>query len=299
MIGYNYNPMSKKILMTGITGFLGSNLAKALLNKGYDIIALKRKSSSLHSIESILSKISLYDTDNLDFSIPFRDHGKIDFVIHTATCYGRSGETVNEIFEANTAFPLKILSEACIAGVDTFINTDTILDKYLNLYSLSKNQLLEWGQFFSIHNKIHFINMRLEHFYGMGDDDTKFATHIIKSCLENVPELKLTIGEQKRDFIYIDDVVNAYMIILEKKNLMTGLFMEFDVGSGHVVSIKQFVDTVHKISNSRTNLLFGSLPYRQGEVMHSNADIKPLKKLGWACKTTLEEGLKLVINGYR
>jgi CDP-paratose synthetase len=286
--------MGKKILITGITGFLGSHLAKALLAKGYEIIALKRESSSFHRIESILSKITFYDIEDLDFSVPFKEH-KIETVIHTATCYGRNGETISEIFEANTAFPLRLLNEASLAGVSTFINTDTILDKYLNIYSLSKNQLLEWGQFFSIHNKIHFTNMRLEHLYGPDDDDSKFTTYVIKSCLENIPELRLTLGEQKRDFIFIDDVVSAYIILLEMIDNYQECFMEFDVGSGHSVTIREFVETVHQISHSSTNLLFGALPYRIGEVMFSNANIGPLNKLGWTCKTSLEQGLKFVI----
>ena len=61
-----------------------------------------------------------------------------------------------------------------------------------------------------------FINMRLEHFYGPGDADSKFTAHVMNSCLRNVPELKLTLGEQRRDFFYIEDVVSAYLIILEK-----------------------------------------------------------------------------------
>ena len=284
--------------MTGITGFLGSHLAKELISNGYDIIALKRKSSSLKSIETILDNIILYDIEDLDFSIPFTVHGKIDTVIHTATCYGRNNETPNEVFEANTAFPLKLISTACSTGVETFINTDTILDKYLNLYSLSKKQLLEWGRFFSIHNKIHFANMKLEHFYGPHDDDSKFTSYVINSCIENVPELKLTLGEQKRDFIFIDDVVNAYMILLQKKDQFSDYFMEFDVGSGYSVSIREFVETVHQMTNSKTNLIFGALPYRKGEVMSSHANIEPLKRLGWTCEKSLEEGLKYVINSY-
>jgi len=241
----------------------------------------------------------LYNIENLDYSVPFNAHGKIDAVIHTSTCYGRHGETPSEVFEANTGFPLRLLDAASATGVGIFINTDTILDKYLNLYSLSKNQLLEWGRFFCMHNKIRFINMRLEHFYGPGDEASKFTTHVINSCLRNVPELKLTLGEQKRDFIYIDDVVSAYLIILEKLGQFPDLFNEFHVGSGAAVSIRDFVEKVHHITGSKTQLAFGSLPYRKGEVMSSHANVEPLAKLGWFCKTNLEQGLNLVMEGYK
>jgi CDP-paratose synthetase len=291
--------VKKTILLTGATGYLGSCLAKALISKGHKLIILKRKNSSLLRIKSIIQMVDFYNTENLDYSVPFNAHGKIDAVIHTATCYGRRGETPIEVLEANIEFPLRLMDAAKVAGVRIFINTDTILDKYLNLYSLSKSQLLEWGKFFSINNKMFFVNMRLQHFYGPGDEDSKFTMYVMNSCLKNVPELKLTLGEQKRDFIYIDDVISAYLIILEKLEGFPDFFNEFHVGSGSAVSIREFVEKVHHLTQSQTHLAFGCVPYRKGEVMSSRANIEALVKLGWFCKTNLEEGLKLVIESYK
>ena len=287
----------KKILITGITGFLGSKLAIELVNNGYEVIALKRKSSSLARIECIEKDVQLYNIEELDYANVFEAHSEIDVVIHTATAYGRNNESPWEIFEANTGFPLKLLDAASNANVKKFINTDTILDKYLNLYSLSKNHLLEWGKFYSMKNKIEFINLRLEHFYGSGDDDSKFTSFVINKCIANEDILQLTPGEQKRDFIYIDDVVSAYMTVLEKTNIKKNKwFDEYDVGSGNSVTIKEFVQTVHRLTNSKIQLNFGALPYRKSEVMISSAEIKGLLDLGWACKYNLEEGLMLTIN---
>jgi len=291
--------MKKRILLTGVTGFLGSHLAKALLADGYEVVALKRKSSLLGKVESIVSDIIFFDIERLDFDQLFRDCGKIDAIIHTATCYGRNNESVSEIFSANTEFPLRLLDTGSRAGVELFLNTDTILDKYLNLYALSKNQFLQWGKFFSKQGKIRFGNIRLEHFYGPDDDPTKFTAHVINSCLNNIPELKLTKGEQKRDFIYIEDVVSAYMVLLEKMDSFDSPFVEFDVGSGKSVSIREFVETAHRLASSETHLAFGAIPYRQGEMMHSEADISSLIALGWQCRYDIEAGLKQVIEHER
>lgn len=287
--------MKKRILLTGVTGFLGSHLAKEFLATGNQVVALKRKASSLVRLKSVIHEIDFFDVEELNFDRMFVDCGKIDAIIHTATCYGRNNESVTEIFAANTEFPLRLLDAGSRAGVDVFFNTDTILDKYLNLYALSKNHLLQWGMFFSIHEKIRFANIRLEHFYGPDDDPTKFSSYIINNCLGNAQELRLTKGEQRRDFIYIDDVVSAYMVLLEKMDCLSGPFEEFDVGSGCSVPIKEFVKSVHRITNSKTYLNFGALPYREGEVMHSEADITKLAGLGWKCRYDLETGLKKVI----
>ena len=71
------------------------------------------------------------------------------------------------------------------------------------------------------------------------------------------------------------------------------------MGSGAAVSIRDFVEKVHHITGSQTQLAFGSLPYRKGEVMSSHANVEPLAKLGWFCKTNLEQGLNLVMEGYK
>ena len=285
----------KKILITGATGFLGSHLAIFLFAAGYEVIALKRKSSSLRRFELIVPGIVFIDIEALDFEKLFRDYGKIEIIIHTATCYGRNNESLSEIFAANTEFPLRLLDVGSRAGVELFLNTDTILDKYLNLYALSKNQFLQWGKFFAKQGNIRFGNIRLEHFYGPDDDLTKFSAHVINSCLHNLPELKLTAGEQKRDFVYIDDVISAFMIILEKMGHSDTEFFEFDVGSGHSISIREFVETVHRLTASHTHLAFGAIPYREDEVMLSEADISGLTAFGWQCLNNIEVGLAKVI----
>jgi len=291
--------VKKTIILTGATGYLGSCLAKALIAKGHKLIILKRKNSSLFRIKKIIPMIVSYNIENLDYSVPFKAHGKIDAVIHTATCYARDGETTTEVLEANIKFPLRLMDAAQADGVSTFINTDTILNKNLNLYSLSKKQLLEWGKYFSIHNEMFFVNMKLEHFYGPEDKDSKFIMHVINSCIKNVPELKLTLGEQRRDFIYIEDVISAYLVILDKLEIFTDFFNEFHIGTGTAISIRDLTEKIHFITNSQTNLAFGNLPYRKGEVMISEANIEPLLELGWSCKTNLEEGLKLVIESFK
>jgi CDP-paratose synthetase len=286
--------MKKKVLITGITGFLGSKIAIELVNNNYEVIGLKRKTSSLHRINIIEKKLQLYDIEVVDYKELFFNHSSIDFIIHTATAYGRNNETPWQIFEANTGFPLKLLDAASNANVKKFINTDTILDKYLNLYSLSKNHLLEWGKFYSKQNKIKFINMRLEHFYGCDDDNTKFTSYVINRCLENKYHLDLTAGEQKRDFIYIDDVISAYIMVMENANDNIW-FDEYEVGSGISISIKEFVQIVYNLTNSKIDLNFGALPYRVDEVMNSSAEITKLIKLGWTCKHSLKEGLSKTI----
>ncbi len=100
--------MKKKILITGVTGFLGSHLAKALLIAGYEVVAIKRKSSSLNRVEAISKDITFFDIEGTDLDKFFQICSNINTIIKTATCYGRNNESVSEIFTANAEFLLRL-----------------------------------------------------------------------------------------------------------------------------------------------------------------------------------------------
>jgi nucleoside-diphosphate-sugar epimerase len=127
--------------------------------------------------------------------------------------------------------------------------------------------------------------------YGPSDDPSKFTTHVLNTCHRNEPTLKLTPGEQKRDFIYIDDVVSAYSTLIEQRTKLS-IVVDIEVGSGIAPTIREFVLSIHKLTASKTELQFGALPYRPNEPMYLKADISQMKSLGWQPKFNLELGLR-------
>jgi len=280
-------------LLTGATGYLGSHLLKELLKDGHKVVILKRSTSNTHRIDECLDKVIFYDLDTDKIEDPFLMDAPFDAVIHTATCYGRKGESLSDIIESNLLFPLKLLELASDGGAGLFINTDTSLPRELNTYALSKKQFAEWGQRLHGAGKIRWINMVIEHFYGPGDDETKFLTWLVRSCLINVPEIHLTKGEQRRDFIHVKDVVRAFQTVLCAQSPEQSV--EYAVGYGESVTVRYFAEMVHRLSSSRSLLRFGAVPYRADEEMESCADISALIALGWSPKIGLEDGLKKTI----
>lgn len=284
------------ILLTGATGFLGSFLLERLLSVGYSVVVLKRSTSNTRRINHLLGLARCYEIDRADFNRPFEEQ-KIDAVIHVATHYGRGVATVQDIVETNLMFSLKLLESAALFNVSTFINTDTLLPKGLNHYTVSKKQFVEWLHRFDA--QIQIINLRLEHMYGPNDDDSKFVTWLIRQLICNVPSIDLTEGKQKRDFIYIDDVVDAYMLMLDQSKEFER-FSEFDVATGTQIMMKEFVDKIYEkyslISPIQTKLNFGARSYRKGELMEVEENLDPIYNLGWSPKISLDEGIDRVID---
>ena len=295
-VKFNYlSQLMQTILLTGATGYLGSQIANAFVCAKHRVAILTRKNSNLSRINSLLPNLQVFNLeDGLDK--PFRILGKVHAVVHTATCYGRKGETPLAVFEANTVFPLRLLEIATNFGADSFFNTDTVLNEYINTYSLSKHQFAEWGKSFASEGAIKFINIQLEHFYGPGDDAQKFTSYVIRSCLNNLSEIKLTAGEQSRDFVHVDDVVRAYTCLVDKATKLDSGYHNCGVGSGQSVSLKEFVNKIHRLTNSRSKLMFGALPYRKYELLQSQADTSLLEEIGWNCQLSLEQGLEQTID---
>ena len=283
----------KIILLTGGTGYLGSKILKQLVDNGYNIILLKRSFSNPVRIKEYINNITFYNIDLTPLETIFSEN-TIDTIVHCATNYGRGENDPLQVIEANLVLPLKLLELGKKYHVKSFINTDTILDKRINYYSLSKKQFKDW--LFVYKQDYTCINVALEHFYGSGDDETKFVTYIVHNLLKNVDRIDLTKGEQKRDFIYIDDVVNAFLKIINSLDNFSKDFYEFEVGTNHPLSIKEFVELAKQLSgNEQTLLNFGALPYRENEVMNYKVNTSEILKLGWKCNRTVEEGLKKMI----
>lgn len=277
------------ILITGINGYLGSNLAKSL-SKDNQIIGLEYYLHNLYRIEGYNFKI--YSVENGVPDELFAEN-KIDTIIHTATFYGRQNEAVKTIANANLFIPFDLLDKAIENGCSTFINTDTVLDRFASTYALTKNQFREW--LYLCRNEIKIVNMQLEHFYGPDAPETNFITAMIKRLKQNEPSIDLTLGEQLRDFVYIDDVVAAYKTVLSKLPLPNS-YSEFQVSTQQLISIKELLQALKGLTGSTSKLNFGAIPYRENELMHSETDNSDLIKLGWKTQHTIKEGLQKTIN---
>ena len=286
-----------RILLTGASGFLGSSLAKHFYKSGHELALLLRQSSKLTRLKGMEDSLVISRVETVAEVEEFVTRINPDIVIHTACAYGRHGETAIQILDANVRLSLIIIQSLLRTGQTvTFLNTATVLPPELNLYALSKNQFSEWGRTiaYQSYGKLRFINLQLQQMYGPGDDPSKFTTHVLQTCQRNDFELNLTLGEQLRDFVYIDDVVAAFDALVKESDRLEAV-ADIEVGSGVALSIREFVETAHRLMSSRTKLNFGRIPYRLNEVMTCKANISLMQSLGWQPRFDLFAGLKKTI----
>lgn len=291
-------PPAAAFAITGATGFLGSRLAHALHGRGRRVLMLKRSTSDTSRITSLLPEVPSWDIDVAPVADAFAAHD-IGCVVHCATDYGRRSGSLAAVIEANLLLPVRLLEAAVAHGVPFFVNVDTLLDGNVNAYALAKRQVREWLPFFA--GSIDVVNVALTTFYGAGDDPGKFVSSLVRQALAGVRRIALTPGEQLRDFIHIDDVVAAFVTVLDDLGRRRGCdgpeerstpVLRYEVGTGRPVSVRDLATMIQRLSGrSDLQLEFGSLPYRPGEVMRVCADVGPLERLGWAPRIGLEEGL--------
>lgn len=286
------------ILVAGATGYLGGHLCRALLYSGYRLTGLKRTASQLDLSAQWVQNIDWIDTDDPFFSRNVLSAAP-DGVINCVTSYGRQKDLPHslietEVVEANFFFPLKLLNILRSSGkLRFFIQTGTVLPASINGYALAKSQLSAW---LSRINSPAICELQLDQFYGPCDSENKFPAMIVRSLLRNCDKLELTEGAQQRFFIYIDDVVAAFMILVN--NALNGSlsgYQKFAADTVRLYTVREFVETAAAIIGSDTDLQFGAQPYREGELMKTVLDSSSLRGLGWEPHFDLRKGLEKMI----
>ena len=296
---------SKTILLTGATGFLGSNLLKGMLSAGWNVVILKRSSSDIKRIIGEMHQITSYDIDSISLDSVFEAE-PINRIVHCAVEYGRDPKSNLSILDVNLRFSVELLECAKKYGVVQFINTDSFFNQsnlnytYLSGYSLSKKQLIEWLKLYS--EEFQIVNLRLGHIFGLNDGESKFISWFVKQLIEPESEesIKLTPGEQLRDFVSVSDVVEAYLFVLNNYVESDG-YSSFDVGTGRLITLKEFVIDI-KSCISDLGLMkfdrlleFGALPYRNGEIMSPEMDCKPMSLIGWKSLSETKDAIRVMI----
>jgi len=297
-----------RILVTGATGYIGSNLVKSLVKENkYEIAVVKRPKSDISVLNSVSGYISVYDLDKTSDAIyVIISHEKPKIVVHLASLFlsNHNQKQISPLIESNITFPTKLLDAMATYGVRRFLNTGTSWE-YFNgsrdydpvcLYAGTKRAFEDILKFYIQSASIKSVTLKLFDTYGPNDPRPKLF-YFLKKCLVDEQPIDFSPGEQTLDLLHIDDVVSAYekaLIYLAKKESQEHNI--FFIGLGKERRLKDVVGIFEEIIGKKLNINWGGRPYRQREVMRAQADISQAKeKLGWHPHISLREGIRKML----
>lgn len=300
-ITYNVINM-KRVLLTGASGFIGRQTIPFLLKKGYEIHAVihNTKISELNKGKNIL----YHRCNLLDFKEQYKMICKIrpthllHFAWYTKPCdYLTSLENI-EWFNAS----LNLLYNFEMCGGDRAVCAGTCIENTESPYAICKTNLRDsldiMSRYLDTYADVSF-NLsyawgRIFYPYGIYEKQERLISYIINSLLQNNKTF-CTDGEQIRDLMYVEDVANAFVTLLD-----SDAEGEFNICSGNPVKLKDVIEFIGKKLDKENLIRLGALEYRENEMMKITGCPDRLKKeLKWSPKYSLNEGLDKTIEWWR
>lgn len=286
------------ILVTGATGFIGTNLTREL-RKDHNLFILGQ-------FEGDPEKLDLPGyvmTDDIPQLASYIKEHQIDGIIHLASLYLtlHSPEQVKDLVSSNVYFGTAVLEAASLAGcVKWFLNTGSIWQNYntkgieynpVNLYAATKQAFIDMAKYYTDVFGIRFCTLKLCDTYGPNDTRRKIFK-LFKDYSESGEVLKMSPGEQLIDILFISDIVAGFKHLSLLLASDQSLEDEYVLSSGQQIPLKKLAHIFEKVSGRKLRIEWGGLPYRAREVM---IPWKGVVLKGWCPVISLEEGISVIL----
>jgi UDP-glucose 4-epimerase len=307
---------NKEVLVTGAAGFIGSHLTRRLLEEGAGVHVFLRKDSNQFRIRDFIGNLTVWHGDLRDYpSISSCiKNSKPQIIFHLAALRNvkRDPELIEPMIDVNIKGTVNLLRAIIKEKItlERFINTGSS-EEYGNgsvpfnedqkeipvsPYSASKVAAVYFCQMLYRTMGLPTVTLRPFLTYGPYQDIDMFIPSLIYHCIEG-KDFPMTEGDQTREFNYIDDIIEAYLLAARCPNVSGEII---NIGNGIEYRIKDVAKKIVHIMGEPIRLLIGALPKRAGETEHvfcSNEKAKGLLK--WSPRINLNEGLERTIDWYK
>lgn len=302
------------VLVTGATGFIGSNLIRSLMKRGAKVSVIISPKSSVWRLSDIINRIKIIEADLRDKHKLQTQLKKSDnkIIFHLAACVKRKQSTslIKENLETNLWGTVNLINCVIKRDIEFFINTGTC-DEYgnnpvpfnekqrespLSPYAASKVAATHYCQMLTKAIGFPVITIRPFLTYGPFQTGEMLIPSVVNSCLKSLP-IHVTDGQQTREFHYISDIVEGFLLATTNKKAIGEVI---DLGTGKEHKVKDVVEMIVKLTDYRLKWRFGDIPYRENEMFRFYCQGKKAKKLlKWQPKISLKNGLIETIEWYK
>ena len=303
------NKMYKKnILIVGGTGFIGYHLAKKAIQKKFSVTSLSTKPAKkiryLKKVKYIYCDISnkqkLKNVIKKHFQYVINLGGYVDHSNKKKTIesHYHGCQNLAEIFLKKRPKLFLQIGSCVEYGLKKSPQKENEnCDIKSNKSNYGKAKLLASKYLINLYKNTGFpvSILRLYLAYGPKQDENRLVPIVIMSCLKN-KTFNCSSGNQIRDFIYIEDVVDAIFKLI-KSNKSKGQI--FNIGSGKPIKVKNVIEKIKAISKGGSPQ-YGKIKFRKDEIKELYPNIKKIKKeIKWKANIPFDKGLKLTIKYYR
>ena len=294
----------QKVLLTGATGYIGSNIARTLLDEGYEVHIIMRPYSKTDLLSDIKEKIRIHvfggsTKELIDIFTEITPY----LVIHLAALYvaEHTAADIESMLNSNLYFGTQVLEASANSGVKYFINTGTYWQNYngeeynpVNLYAAMKQAFESILKYYIEISEMRSVTLKLIDTYGLSDPRPKIMT-LLKRASENGDKLEMSPGEQEVGLVYIDDVVRAFLLAIQAvQRLGPHMRDSYIIAPDKYYVLKDVVKIFEEVSGKKLNIVWGKRPYRKREILKINVDEPNI--LAGLRLISLDEGIRMILD---
>lgn len=300
-----------KYLIIGGAGFIGSALADGLLIKGNEVVILDNLSAKPLNKINVGNKMYKVDIDNENIVLDIFKKEKPDFVYHLAGVINLRKSVTDALFlkDLNFLKRTKIILNACkesnikkiifvSSGGAIYENAKNVptSESYLaspkSLYGLANLMIEKYIQLYYQNFNLNYTIARLSNVYGPGQWESGIVPSIIISLFKKERPIIFGNGKQTRDFVYIEDVVSA-LVILAK----SGKNEIYNIGIGKEITLNKIIELIKSALSSKIPAKYEKSKNSGGK--RSALNISKIKKdLNWKPVVSFDQGIKKTIDFY-
>lgn len=293
---------SQRALVTGATGFIGGNLTRALLDKGWNVSCLVRPGSGCSRLPKGVDLIAYDQQLGFRTLVDVLKEVRPAVVFHLASRFlaGHTPEDIPDLVVSNVQFGAELLEAMSLSETSLLVNTGTSWQHYesrayspVNLYAATKQAFEALLQYYVEAGGLRCVTLKLFDTYGPNDPRPKLF-HLLDRVAASSEPLAMSPGEQLIDLVHIEDVTKAFLLAAQRLlDGEVGGVESYGVSSGRPIQLRELVAIYAQVSGRRLNIAWGGRPYRNREVMIPWSTGQSLP--GWHPCVSLQEGIRRML----